>query len=255
MIEPTWFVAFWGALAVLAALEALVPQYLTQADRGRRWPTNFGFGIVNGLIASLFPALTVWSTQWAASHSLGFLNWIAVPSWPAFFITIIIESLVLYVFHLCAHANPILWRFHRVHHSDVHVDVTSTFRHHPLELLAMLLVLAPIYVIVGLSPIAVAFYEIVANVFGLLTHANLRIPAKTERMLRLLFVTPLFHRVHHSAFQAETDSNYGDVFSFWDRLFGTYCSEPRTPISVGLENVDRELAGDFVVQLKSPWRA
>jgi sterol desaturase/sphingolipid hydroxylase (fatty acid hydroxylase superfamily) len=258
MFEQAWFLAYWGALAILAALEALFPHYLTQADRGRRWPTNFGFGIVNGLIASLAPALTVRSMQWGASHHIGFLNWVSVPWWPAFFMTLAIQSLALYGFHLYAHANPVLWRFHRVHHSDVHVDVTTNLRNHPVELVAMFFILVPVYVIAGLSPLAIAVYQIVANVFGLLTHANLRIPDTLERVLRLLFVTPPFHRVHHSAFQAETDSNYGDVFSFWDRVFGTYWSEPLnagTPITVGLEPVDKELSGDFVVQLKSPWRA
>jgi sterol desaturase/sphingolipid hydroxylase (fatty acid hydroxylase superfamily) len=258
MFEQIWFPTYWGALVILAAVEALFPQYPEQADRGRRWPTNFGFPILNGLIASLSPALTVWSTQWAAKHEFGLLNWISVPWWPAFFLTLTIQSLATYGFHLCAHINPILWRFHCVHHSDVHLDVTSTLRHHPLEMVAMTFLLVPIYVIGGLSPFAIVFYETAAHVVGLVAHANVRIPDHIERIVRSVFVTPPVHRLHHSVFQAETDSNYGDIFLFWDRLFGTYCGEPLNrgkPAVFGLENVDKEMAGDFIEQLKLPWCA
>ena len=256
MFEQAWFFAFWGIFAMLALLERLFPQRPAQADRGRRWPTNFGLGILNSVIASLGPALTVWSTQWAANYEVGVLNWISVPWWPAFFVSVIIQSLANYGLHLYAHVNPALWRLHRIHHSDVHLDVTSTLRHHPLEVIAMTLLLTPIYVIGGLSPFAIVFYETADQVFGMVTHADLRIPDQIERMLRPLFVTPSIHRIHHSAIQAETNSNYGGVFSFWDRLFGTFCGASlhgKTPVALGLEDVDQELAGDFIGQLKLPW--
>jgi sterol desaturase/sphingolipid hydroxylase (fatty acid hydroxylase superfamily) len=125
-------------------------------------------------------------------------------------------------------------------------------------MLASILILTPIYVICGLSPLAVAVYEMAEAMFGLLTHANLRIPERAERISCALFVTPAYHRVHHSIVRAETDSNYAGVFSFWDRLFGTYrgdAIDSERRIVFGLEAFDAEQADDIWDQLKSPWRA
>jgi sterol desaturase/sphingolipid hydroxylase (fatty acid hydroxylase superfamily) len=256
MFAQIWFLTYWGVLVVIVALEALFPQHPAPADRGRRWPTNFAFALLNSLIASVAPVLTVWSTQWAVVHDVGVLNWISVPGWLAFFISVTVQSMAGYGFHLYAHVNPVLWRFHRVHHSDVHLDVTSTLRHHPLEIIAMTLSLAPIYVIGGLAPYAVIFYETAVHVVGLASHANVRIPDQIERIARCVFVTPAVHRLHHSTFQEEADSNFGDLFLFWDRIFGTYrraSSNERGPARFGLENIGKERAGDFIEQLKLPW--
>jgi sterol desaturase/sphingolipid hydroxylase (fatty acid hydroxylase superfamily) len=256
MLTQIWLLTYWGALVLLIALEALFPQFPAAADRGRRWPTNLAFAVLNSLIASFAPALTVGSTQWAASHQAGLLNWISTPWWLAFFISLAVQSLAGYGLHVYAHANPILWRLHRIHHSDVHLDVTSTLRHHPLEMIATTLFLAPIYVVAGLAPIAVVFYETGVHVIGLASHANVRIPQRIDRIARSVLVTPAVHRLHHSAFQGETDSNYGDLFLFWDRLFGTYrSSNAGGPAAFGLGNIGKESAGDFIEQLKSPWRA
>jgi sterol desaturase/sphingolipid hydroxylase (fatty acid hydroxylase superfamily) len=257
VLEHAWFLAFWGMIVLFGAIEFLFPHLAGQADRMRRWPTNFGLGILNGLIVSAVPVLSVGAAQWAAGHGVGLLNWLAAPWWLALPCTLLIKSLGQYAFHLCSHRQPLLWRLHRVHHCDVHLDVSSALRTHPLEMIASSVFVIPIVVLCGLPPVVLAAYEAIEVFVNMLTHANLRVPATVERYARSLLVTPGLHRLHHSDFQAETDSNYGNVFSFWDRAFGTYRDEtvrPATAFRFGLGDVNRERAGNFESQLSLPWR-
>ena len=254
--EHAWFFAFWGAIVLFGAIEFLFPQFPEAADRARRWPTNFGLGILNGLIVSAVPVASVGAAQWAAAHDLGLLNWMGASWWLALPCTLLVKSLAQYAFHRFCHAQPLFWRLHRVHHCDVHLDVSSALRTHPLEMIASSAFVIPVAVLFGLSPVVLAAYETVEVFVNMLTHANLRIPSAIERPARWLLVTPGLHRLHHSAVQAETDSNYGNVFSFWDRLFGTYRGEASAPAATfrfGLDDVDRERAGDLAWQLKLPW--
>jgi sterol desaturase/sphingolipid hydroxylase (fatty acid hydroxylase superfamily) len=110
---------------------------------------------------------------------------------------------------------------HRVHHADTAVDLSTGFRHHPLELLYVAVCYLAMAVVLGLSPIALIAYEGAAVLLSLWSHANLRLPQAADRLLAAVLVTPALHHVHHSAHQTETDSNYGELFSLWDRLFGT----------------------------------
>ena len=254
--EHSLFLAFWGAMILLGGIEFLVPQFADDADRRRRWPTNFALGILNGLIASSVPALTVASAWWAARSGFGLLNWLAAPAWVALIATLAVKSLGQYSFHLLSHKIGFLWKLHRVHHSDVHLDISSALRTHPLEMIASILFMIPLVVVFGLSPIVLVAYETAELFANILTHANMRIPDGVERLARALLVTPSLHRLHHSTVQIETDSNYGNVVSIWDRLFRTYRGEAVEPGSFrfGLDDVSRERAGDLGAQLGLPWR-
>src|SRR5216110_2133666 len=136
MREYGWFLTFWGAMTLLGTIEYLAPQMPDNADRKRRWPTNFGLGTLNGLFASSLPVLTVASAQWAAERDFGLLHWIAAPWWIAVAFTLAARSFGQYAFHFASHKVPLLWRLHRVHHCDVHLDATSALRNHPIELVA-----------------------------------------------------------------------------------------------------------------------
>jgi sterol desaturase/sphingolipid hydroxylase (fatty acid hydroxylase superfamily) len=255
--QYAWFLFFWGMIVLLGTIEFMFPQFREAPDRIRRWPTNFGLGILNGLIVSSFPVLAVASAQWAESNGVGLLNWLSAPWWIALPCTVLVRSLGHYAIHVASHKIPLVWRFHRVHHCDVHLDVSSALRSHPLEMIAISLIMIPVNVLCGLSPVVLAIYEGVEAVANMLTHANIRVPASVERRVRWLVMTPSLHRLHHSTFQAETDSNYGNVFSFWDRLFGTYRGETIQPggsFRFGLDDVSRERAVEFGSQLGLPWR-
>lgn len=255
--EYGWFLIFWGAIFLLGAVEYLAPELPGDADRKRRWPTNFGLGILNALIASSLPLLAVASAQWASAHGFGLLHWIAAPWWLVVACTLLARSFGQYLFHVASHKVPLLWRLHRVHHCDDHLDATSSLRNHPIEVVASAIAMVPMIVLGGLSPAVLAVFEMVEAIFNVLTHANIRIPEAADRLARMLFVTPHLHRIHHSPEQIETDSNYGNVFIFWDRLFGTYrgtALRQGDASRFGLDDVSREHAGDLQVQLSLPWR-
>jgi sterol desaturase/sphingolipid hydroxylase (fatty acid hydroxylase superfamily) len=254
--EYAWVLVFWSLITVLSLIEDIWPSSRDGADRRRRWPVNFGLGIFNGLIASLVPSLTILAAIWAATEGVGALNFLKSPLWLAIFVTVIVKSFAQYAFHRGVHFFPILWRVHRVHHCDDHLDASSALRFHPLEMIAAVLFAVPFVLAFGLPPAILAAYETAQIVAGLLTHANVPVPEAFDRAARLLFVTPALHRLHHSVTEAEADSNYCDMFSIWDRLFGTYRDVPRGkagPERCGLKDVEPELAGDFVAQLHLPF--
>jgi sterol desaturase/sphingolipid hydroxylase (fatty acid hydroxylase superfamily) len=170
--------------------------------------------------------------------------------------TILLRNLATWLVHRVSHAVPLFWRAHRVHHGDVRLDLSTGFRNHPLELAYVVPWLAGVTIALGLDPATLAAYEAVAIGFSLWTHANLRLPAALDARLRLVLVTPAMHHVHHSSRRAETDSNYGDVFSFWDRLFGTYrglSEEELRAVRFGLGDAFDPHAASFVRQLGGPF--
>ena len=165
-----------------------------------------------------------------------------MPAWAKVIAGIIALDLFAYVAHVLLHKTPFAWRFHRVHHSDEAVDVTTAFRQHPGETIWRVLWQLPAIVLLGLPLWIVAVYLTISAANAQLEHANIRVPETLDRRLRLLFVTPNMHKVHHSRLQPETDSNYANIFSVWDRLFGTYTrSVDFETLRYGLDDIaDRE---------------
>jgi sterol desaturase/sphingolipid hydroxylase (fatty acid hydroxylase superfamily) len=127
------------------------------------------------------------------------------------------------------HRVPLCWRLHRVHHLDTELDVSSTVRFHPLEFLVTTMPSVPLVVAFGLTPWVVALYELLDVGVTLFSHSNVRLPRRLDAALRCLIVTPDLHRIHHSTWRPETNSNFGAVFPWWDMLFGTYRTIPRAP--------------------------
>ena len=147
--------------------------------------------------------------------------------------------------HWVTHKVPLFWRFHRVHHADRDMDVTTGFRFHPVEILASMGLKIALVYLLGPSALAVLVFEILLSGTALFNHANLALPGSLDRMLRLVLVTPDMHRVHHSIHRDEHDSNYGFALSLWDRLFRTYVPEPKAGhdrMTVGLEWQDEKPA-------------
>ena len=136
------------------------------------------------------------------------------------------RSLVSYAVHVAMHKVPWLWRLHRVHHTDTAMDISTAVRFHPLEFVVSVPAVLAATLVFGFPPLAVIIYSLVDAAMAVFSHANLRLPDRMERGVRLLLVTPAMHRIHHSALQPETDSNYGATLSCWDRLFGTHRAKP-----------------------------
>ena len=216
------FAGFWLLLACVTVAELVRPLHLRPAEGKGRLAANFGLGLINACLFLLLPLSAVFAAQWAGARGLGLFNAFAVPALVAVPLTVAVWSLANYLLHRLFHGLPWLWRLHRVHHADTAIDLSTGFRSHPGEALLLAVARAAVAIAFGLSVPALIIAETLAIAFTMWSHANLRLPDRLDRSLRLLLVTPAMHHVHHSARRAETDSNYGDVFSLWDRLFGTY---------------------------------
>ncbi|MCA9509346.1 MAG: sterol desaturase family protein, partial [Myxococcales bacterium] len=232
-------VAFGGALLALLALEAWRPRRRAPARRRQRWPVNFALTALNVVALGFVPVSFVGAALWARAHGVGVLNAVALPPALAALATLLVRGLLSTITHLLHHQVPLLWRIHRVHHLDAELDVSSTVRFHPLEMLTGPLLGLPFVLAGGLEPWALALYELLDVVVTLFSHANLRLPRGLERALRVVVVTPELHRIHHSRWAPETDSNYGAVFPIWDVVLGTYRGEPRddpATMALGLDD-------------------
>lgn len=250
--------ALGGLLLALLLLEAIAPIHRAPREEQGRLIANFGLGLLNAALFAALPLSSVLAATWAARHDLGLFNFVAIPGPAAFAMTILLRSLLAYILHVATHRVPILWRMHRIHHTDTAVDLSTGFRHHPLELLFVAACYGAFAAGLGLSPAALIAYEASAVALTLWTHANLRLPHPLERALALLVVTPAMHHVHHSARQSETDSNYGELLSLWDRLFGTLRrldQDGLATMPIGLGPVHDRDAARLLRQLALPFRS
>lgn len=249
---------FLGVLALMMALEAAIPRRARTVSRARRWPGNIGIVIVDSLVVrALIPTAAVGVAAYATAHGWGLFAVLGLPWTWSVVLTIVVLDFVIYLQHVMFHAVPTLWRLHRMHHADLDIDVTTGARFHPIEILLSMGVKMAAVVALGAPAAGVLVFEVLLNATAMFNHANLKLPRHVDRVLRWLVVTPDMHRVHHSAIQRETDSNFGFNLPWWDRLMGTYRDQPERGhdgMTIGLEifrhpgasRLDRLLAQPFV---------
>jgi sterol desaturase/sphingolipid hydroxylase (fatty acid hydroxylase superfamily) len=218
---------FAGIFLVMALLEVILPRRELHTGRLKRWPTNWGIILLDSLLVRLiFPIGGVGLALFAQEHGWGLFGFLGWPEGLSGVITFLVLDLAVWFQHVVSHKVPLFWRIHRVHHADSEMDATTALRFHPIEILLSFVWKGLVIVALGGPVEAVLIFEIVLNASAIFGHANVRIPAKLDWLLRLVIVTPDMHRVHHSVIRKETDSNYGFYLSIWDRLFGTYIDQP-----------------------------
>jgi sterol desaturase/sphingolipid hydroxylase (fatty acid hydroxylase superfamily) len=220
--------AFVAVFVLLAAAETLFPRRDRAVIRRWRWPTNIALVVLNTVVLrAALPVTAVGMAVIAEQRGWGLLHAVgALPTVLTIAIAVFLLDFSIYLQHVLFHAVPLLWRLHRMHHADLDVDVTTGSRFHLGEiLLSMLFKLASVGAL-GASPLAVLLFEVLVNVGSMFNHANLRLVPGLDRALRLLIVTPDMHRVHHSAWAVETNTNFGFTFPWWDHLCGTYRAQP-----------------------------
>jgi sterol desaturase/sphingolipid hydroxylase (fatty acid hydroxylase superfamily) len=220
--------AFIGVLAVLVLAETVWPRRVAGAPRGRRRVTNLLMLTMDAVVLRL--VLPVLAVGWAVEMEVrgwGLFNHLAWSGWLELVLAVLLLDLAIYWQHRIMHRIPLLWRLHRVHHTDLDFDASTGVRFHPFEIVLSMLLKLALVTLLGASALAVLAFEILLNASSLFEHANLSIPARIDRGLRLLVVTPDMHRVHHSVHRDETDSNFGFSFPWWDRLFRSYRAQPR----------------------------
>ncbi len=218
---------FGAILAVMALWEIVAPRRQPVIGRLSRWPRHFALIVLDTVIVrALFPLSAVGAAFWAESHRFGLFGVWSAPGWLAFGASFLLLDLTIYAQHVLFHLSPLLWRLHRVHHADPDFDVTTGIRFHPGEMLLSLAIKCVAIIALGAPAGAVAAFEIVLNATSLFNHANARLPAPLDHLLRRIVVTPDMHRIHHSVIRRETDSNFGFNLPWWDWLFGTYRAAP-----------------------------
>jgi sterol desaturase/sphingolipid hydroxylase (fatty acid hydroxylase superfamily) len=230
---------FAGVIAAMALWEYWAPKRPLAVGRPSRWPGNLGVLAVDVvLVRILFPTAAVGVALVCEARGWGLFNVVPVPFVAATLASVVLLDLAIYLQHVLFHAVPVLWRLHRMHHADLDIDVTTGVRFHPVEILLSLLIKFGVIALLGAPALAVLIFEVLLNATSMFNHGNVRMPAAVDRIVRLLVVTPDMHRVHHSIARAETNSNFGFNFPWWDRLFGTYRAQPAAGhegMTIGLE--------------------
>ena len=233
---------FVGLFVVFALLERIIPKRIQMVGPVRRWITNWAIVLLDSaalrIMAVVLPLLAVGAAMDAQRLGWGLLNQVPHPGWLGVILAVLLLDLAIWAQHLITHKVPLFWRFHRVHHADRDMDVSTAIRFHPVEILASMLLKIGLVYGLGPTPLAVVLFEILLNGTALFNHANIALPAWLDRILRMVLVTPDMHRIHHSVQRQEHDSNFGFALSVWDRLFGTYRHQPaagHTQMTIGLE--------------------
>jgi sterol desaturase/sphingolipid hydroxylase (fatty acid hydroxylase superfamily) len=230
-------------LSLIGCFVALAIGELASRHRGEasepssdgRLLTNFGLTALVLLAGGLVPLARIASSLADERFRIGLANAVHLP-WAAILaVTLLLDSFASYWVHRLMHATPLLWRVHRVHHADTAVDLSTSLRNHPLELLVTAPASALVIIVIGAPPSVILVAQAVLIGGALWQHAALDLPAGLDRALSLVLVTPRLHRVHHNPQRALHDSNFGDSIILWDRLFGTFI-DSRCSLPVGLES-------------------
>jgi sterol desaturase/sphingolipid hydroxylase (fatty acid hydroxylase superfamily) len=248
---------FFSLLAILGLAQALAP-CRGDAQPARRQLVNLGLiALDTALIRAVFPFLGIAFAMQLSAAGIGLFALLAWPSWLEVVLAVVALDMAIYFQHRLFHLVPWFWRAHRVHHSDTGFDVSLGVRFHPLEIAVSQLIKFAAIAILGAAPVAVLVFEMLLLGGSLFTHSDFALPARMDRALRWLIVTPNMHRVHHSTAADETNRNFGFNLSWWDRLFGSYARAPREPeasMAIGLKDFRGQADQGLMALLVQPFR-
>ncbi len=244
---------------IMVTWEYFSPRRTQHVGRKKRWSVNLGLALLNLILMRLtIGGLAYMSAGWAAENGLGLLNIWALTNAVSIVATLLILDFAIYAQHIMMHKSPLLWRLHKIHHTDLEFDATTAVRFHPLEIVISMLYKTFCIVLIGADPVAVIVFEIILNGAATFNHSNINIPESINKKLCWLIVTPDMHRIHHSAEPSETDSNYGFSISIWDRLCRTYKAKsrhPQTTLAIGLNAYRNQADLGFMALLRLPFKA
>lgn len=252
---PAWHQLAWILICLFSAwlLEVLMPLFRFDYRKLKHDVFNLSLLIMNAIIVLPITIALGLVIVWSESNQVGLLYYVDLPAWMELLLAILFLDLVAqYSVHYLLHHVNWMWRLHIVHHSDTHVDATSGTRHHPGDFAFRLIAAGVAIVAFGIPALFYVIYRMLTPFFGYFTHANIRLPGKLDRLLSYVLVTPDMHKFHHHYQAPWTDSNFGNIFSCWDRLFGTLVYADTKDIRYGLDIMDGSRDLDFLYQLKAP---
>jgi sterol desaturase/sphingolipid hydroxylase (fatty acid hydroxylase superfamily) len=213
-----------GGIAFFWIIESAIPLFSFNYNKIKHAGTNIFFTITTIIVNFPLAFILLKSSDWAVANHFGILQWLPnMPLWLFAILGLLFLDLVgAYFVHWTEHKVKWMWRFHLVHHSDTHVDTTSANRHHPGESVFRFVFTTLGVVLVGAPMWLVFLYQSMSVLLSQFNHANLVIPKSLDNALSWVIVSPDMHKVHHHYTLPYTDSNYGNIFSIWDRIFGTF---------------------------------
>ena len=230
---------FISILLLMMGAEALFPRKNRALGRTHRWVSNLLIVIIDSIfVRLLFPIVAVGVAALSVKNGWGLLNLTPLPDWLEIVVALILLDMAIYWQHVAFHRIPFFWSFHKVHHVDRDIDVTTGLRFHPIEIVFSLAYKLAVVLVLGAPVLAVILFEIILNGCAMFNHSNVKLPLSVDRVLRRFIVTPDMHRVHHSIHMRETNSNYGFSLSLWDRIFKSYIDQPKAghdDMVIGLE--------------------
>ncbi len=253
---PTWQKGLWIVVCLSFSwlLEGNFPLVKSPYKKWKHAALNLAFLLTSMLINLAFGIATIGIFAWMEANQFGLLYWIELPLWAELIIAVMLMDFVAqYLVHYLLHRVKWMWRFHMIHHSDTKVDATTGTRHHPGDYVLRELFALGIVVITGAPLAFYMVYRIATIFFTYLSHANVTLPIWLDRSLSYVFISPNMHKFHHHFERPWTDTNFGNIFSFWDRLFGTFVYDDPKKIKYGLDVLDDGTDENLWYQFKIPF--
>lgn len=243
-----------GGILFFWIVEGIVPLANFKYNKYRHAGINLFFTATTIIINFAFALVIVKASEWAISNQFGLLQLTQLPAWAMLIGGLLLLDLVgAYFIHFIEHKIKWMWKFHMVHHADTHVDTTTANRHHPGESVFRAVFTTIGVIICGAPMWLVMLYQSLSAVLSQFNHANMRLPLWLDNAISWVIISPNMHKVHHHYKQPQTDSNYGNIFSIWDRLFGTYNYTPVESLRYGLDVLDDSTDEALNYQLKIPF--
>lgn len=226
-----------GGITLFWIIENTFPLFQMQYRKWHHAGINIFFTITTIIVNFILAFILIKTAAWTTENNFGILQWMpTIPIWLYTIIGLLLLDLIgAYLVHFAEHKIKFLWRFHIIHHTDTWIDTTTANRHHPGESVIRFVFTTLGVWIVG-SPMWMVFlYQSLSVIFSQFNHANISLPKKLDLFLSYFIVSPNMHKVHHHYVLPYTDSNYGNIFSVWDRLFGTFTSLPKEELIYGVD--------------------
>ncbi|WP_343700561.1 sterol desaturase family protein [Chitinophaga sp.] len=244
-----------AGLVLLWLIEGVIPRFRFRGNKYKHAGTNLFFTVTTAVVNLGFAFLIVKASEWTAREQFGLLYWLNLPVWlHAVLALLMLDFIGAYLIHLIQHKIAWMWHFHKIHHTDTEVDTTTALRHHPVESVFRVVALFAAIVAMGVPIWMVMLYQTLSAFMSQFNHANIRLPGWLDKGLSWVIVSPDMHKVHHSRYQPETDSNYANIFSIWDRLFGTFVTvKDTTSLQYGLDEYQDARYQQIGPLLKTPW--
>lgn len=244
-----------GGLTFFFLIENAAPLFNTKYNKWKHSGLNIFFTLTTVIINFAMAFILVNTSIWVTETNFGIVNWFNLPLWATLIVgLLLLDFLSAWLAHWVEHHVKWMWQFHVIHHTDQHVDTTTANRHHPGESVIRFLFTTLGVLIVG-APIWMVFlYQSLSLVLSQFNHSNINMPKWLDNALLIVFCTPNMHRVHHHFRQPYSDSNYGNIFSIWDRIFGTYQVVDNTKLIYGVDTyMEKTESSDLMHLLKLPF--